>query len=86
MIIKILVLVALIRLLIVMDKPIVCAGIYTGARLIFALLFGNPLLSVLIGSAIVFGLALLYFWLLSRFQDTGVFWVVLILGLVIGLV
>ena len=86
MIIKILVLVALIKLLIVMDKPIVCAGIYTGIRLIFALLSGKPLLAVLLVSAIAFGLSLLYFWLLSRFRDTGVFWVVMILGLFIGLV
>ena len=86
MIIKILVLVGLIRLLIITDNPIVCAGIYTGVRLIFALLCGNPFVAVLIGSIIAFGLALLYFGLLSRFQDTGVFWLVLILGLAIGLV
>ena len=83
MIIKIFMLVALIKLLMVMDKPMVCAGIYTGVRLLFALLFGNPFLPVLIGSVIVFGLSLLYFWLLSRFQDSGVFWIVLILGLAI---
>lgn len=79
-------LVALVKLLLVVDKPMVCAGMYTGLRLIFALLFGNPLLAVLVSSAIAFALALLYFWLLSRFRDTGLFWVVLILGLGIGLV
>jgi len=50
------------------------------------LFYGVPFLAVLIGSAIGFGLAFLYFWLLDRFRETGVFWIVLILGLVIGLV
>jgi len=86
MIVKILVLVGLIKLLLVTEKPMLCAGIYTGVAFLFSLLVGKPFLAVLIGSAIGFGLALLYFWLLNRFRDTGIFWVVLILGLVIGLV
>lgn len=86
MIVKILMLVGLIKLLLVTEKPMLCAGIYAGVAFLFSLLVGNPFLAVLIGSTIGFGLALLYFWLLNRFRDTGIFWVVLILGLVIGLV
>ena len=86
LLIKILVLVSLIKLLLVTEQPILCAGIYTAIRFIFSLIFGFPFLAVLIGSAIGFGLAFLYFWLLDRFRETGVFWIVLILGLVIGLV
>ncbi len=82
---KVVVLIALIKLLLALGKPIVCAGIYAGIRFVFMLLLGAPLLAALIGTAIVFGLALLYFWLLNRFRDGGLFWLVLFVGLVIVL-
>ncbi|MDP6525443.1 MAG: hypothetical protein QGH15_14590 [Kiritimatiellia bacterium] len=85
-IIKVMVLVALIKILLATENPVLCAGIYAGARFIFAMLFTNPFFEALIGSAIAFGLACLYFWLLDRFKDSGMFWVVLVVGLVIGLV
>ncbi len=86
MIVRILMLVALVKLLIVTDKPLVCACIYSGVRLFFCFVFGTPILVTLIGGVIGFGLALLYFWLLSRFRDTGWFWVVLCVGVLIGVV
>ena len=86
MFIKVIVLVALIKLLLVTKNPILCAGIYTIVKFLLTLLFGTPFIAVLIGSVIAFILSLIYFWLLNRFRDTGIFWLVLILGLVIGLV
>ena len=85
-VVKILLLVGLIRLLIATNKPMLCTGIYTGAAVAFALMFERPLLYILIATPISFGLAFLYFWLLDRYEETRWFYVVLIVGLVIGLV
>jgi hypothetical protein len=84
--VKILILVGLVKLQLATRNPLLCAGIYAGVSFVLSLIFGHPFLAVLISSVIGFALALLYFALLNRFQDTGMFWVVLILGLVIGLV
>ena len=86
MIFKVIILVGLLKLLIVTERPILCAGVYSGLRLILGLVFGEELIPDLIASAITFGLALLYFWLLNRFQGSSIFWLVLIVGLSIGLV
>ncbi len=88
--IKIIVLVALIRLLIATDKPLLCAGLYTfvGFALgLLAVIGGQaPILALLIVTLIRFGLSSLYFWLLYRIGEGTWWWVVLILGLAIGLV
>ncbi len=86
MIFNVLILAGLIKLLLITENPFLCAGVYSGLRFLIALIFGYPLLPTLIASAISFALALLYFWLLNRFQGSAIFWLVLILGLVIGLV
>ena len=90
MMIKIIVLVALIRLLIATDKPLLCAGLYTfvGFALgLLAVIGGQaPILALLIVTLIRFGLSSLYFWLLYRIGEGTWWWVVLILGLAIGLV
>jgi hypothetical protein len=89
-IIKIIVLVALIRLLIATDKPLLCSGLYTfvGFALgLLAVMGGQaPFLALLIATVIRFALSSLYFWLLYRIGEGGLWWVVLILGLAIGLV
>jgi hypothetical protein len=42
---------------------------------------------LLLATAVSFALASLYFWLLDRFEDSTVlFWVIAIVGLVIGFV
>ncbi len=90
MIIKIIVLVALIRLLIATDKPLLCAGLYTFVGFALGLLavFGGQasILALVIATAICFGLSALYFWLLYRIGEGALWWVVLIFGLAIGLV
>jgi len=83
---KIIILVALIRLLTATDKPLLCAGIYTGAGFFFRLVMGEPISTVLIGSAVALVLASLYFWLLYRLQGGILWWVVMAGGLLIGLV
>jgi hypothetical protein len=87
MIFKILLLTGLIRLLIETEKPFLCSGLYAGGAFVIGLIFGVPLVPLVIGTALAFGLASLYFWLLNRFLGSGaVWWLILILGLAVGLV
>ena len=85
--IKVILLAALIRLLIATDKPFLCSGIYAGIALIFGLAFGSSVTGALISAAVGFALASLYFWLLHRLDyGSALWWVVAIVGIVIGLV
>jgi hypothetical protein len=90
MMIKVILLVALIRLLIATDKPLLCAGLYTFVGFALGFLVGiggqASLFPLLIVTVIRFGLSSLYFWLLYRIGEGILWWVVLILGLAIGLV
>jgi hypothetical protein len=87
MIIKFVLLAVLIRLLLATDKPFLCSGIYAGVALLLGLIFGNPFLAVLIHAAISFLLASLYFWLLDKLEGSEVlWWLVAIVGILIGLV
>ena len=86
MIVKILLLLGLLQLLRVTGKPIYCSGIYAGLILIFGLLVGNPFLTVLLSTAIGFALSTIYFYLLHMFSESGFYWLILIVGLLIGLV
>lgn len=86
MIIKIFILLGLVKLLRVSESVGLCAGIYGVATLVFTLIskgdFGQAMLAGVIGGA----LSYLYFWLLHKFQDSMLWWVVLIGGVAIGLV
>ena len=85
--IKFILLAGLIRLLIATEKPFLCSGIYAGIALIFGLAFGASILAALISATIGFALASLYFWLLNRLDDGSlVWWLVAVVGVVIGLV
>jgi len=85
-IIRVFLLAALVKLLLEIDRPVVCAAIYASLGLILRLLIGWHLVPLLIATAIAFALAWLYFWLLYRTQETVWFWIILVGGLVIGLV
>ena len=86
LVVNILILVALIKLPIQTDKPLLCAGIYVGTRSLLALGLGHHFDAVLIAAAIGFALAGVYFWLLVRTQESALFWVIAIVGIVIGFV
>lgn len=85
MIFRILILVALIRLLIETNKPFLCSGIYAGFVTILTLIIGRGIGAVVAG-VLAFFLSSAYFWLLDRFEDTILFWIIMIAGLLIGLV
>ena len=87
MLFKILLLAALVRANLHTGKFLFCSSLYAVTGLVLALVSGGELLPTLLWSAIAFGLATLYFWLLVRLEDSGiVWWVVLVGGLLIGLV
>jgi hypothetical protein len=81
--IKLIILVSLIRLLLATESPLLCAGLFTGAGVVFGAVTGNPFLVILIAMVIRFALASLYFWLLSR-TEGFLWWIILICGLPIG--
>jgi hypothetical protein len=87
-IVSVIVLIGLSRLLDATNNYWLCAVIYT--IVVFALrlmMIGQTSLAViLISTAISFCLAVIYFGLLNRFRDSILYWIILIVGLLIGLV
>ena len=61
LLIKLLLLVGLIKLLIAIDKPFLCSGIYACVVFLAGLSFGGSFVPVLVFSVIAFGLSSLYF-------------------------
>ena len=87
MLIKGLVLAAFIRLLIATDKPFLCSGLYAALVFVLGLIGGAKILFLLILTIVAFALASLYFWLLDRVEaGTPLWWVIAVVGLLIGLV
>jgi hypothetical protein len=87
---KLVFIVGLIRLLLATNNPVMCTSIYgTGHAIlgsVLCLTINASLLPVLAMSSIAFVLALVYFWLLDRFEETMFFWLIMIGGLILGLV
>ena len=87
MVYKFLLLAALIRFLIMTEKPLLCSILYTLSALIINLVFGVPFSVLLLPILLTFALSTLYFWLLQRFNESGIiWWIILIVGFFIGLV
>ena len=78
-----LILAALVKLNLAIEKPMVPTVIFTVLAFVIGLSFGHPLIAVAIGAPINFGLSFLFFWLLKRTEGQGSWWAVLIGGLVI---
>ena len=82
---KLTALVFLIKLLLEIEKPVVCASIYTLVVLVLSLAFGDPPLVLLVRWAAAFGLSLLYYWLLNGIGFSSIVgWLVFICGLPIA--
>ena len=84
--IKIVILIALLKLLDITGKPLLCSGIYTGMILAFSTVTGGPFLAVIISTVLGFVLSTAYFALLDYFNESGYYWIIMIVGLLIGLV
>lgn len=83
--VKIMLLAGLAKMLIDMEQPFLCAGLYTVARVGYAALLGAQLMPLLVIAVIIFALTALYFWLLDKLEGADVLWfVVLALGMPIA--
>lgn len=81
--VKVLILIALVKLLVESENALLCAVLYSGVSTLFGLLAGMPLLIGLFGATIAFGYSFVYFWLLARFLGGGfTWWLILVAGLV----
>ena len=80
-----LILAALVKLNLAIEKPMVPAVVFALLGLVLGLISGDPFLAVAIGAAINFALGFLYFWLLKRTEGESSWWVVLVGGLIIFL-
>lgn len=84
--VKVVMLAGLAKLLIDMEQPFLCAGLYTVARVGFAALMGAQLMPLLVFGVIILALTAFYFWLLDKLEGAGAIWfAVLVLGLPIAL-
>ena len=86
MILKIFVAVGLVRLLIATDLPFLCSGIYAVIVCFLGMAFAGPTLAVFVHAAIAFVFASIYFWLLDRFSEGIIWWVIMLVGMSIVLV
>ena len=84
--IKVVILVGLIKLLLATEKPSLCAGIYAAGVGLLMLGIGVPFGLTYLRVAVSFGLAWLYFAGLNATHGTSLFWVILVVGIFIGLV
>jgi len=83
--VKIMMLAGLAKLLIDMEQPFLCAGLYTAARVGYTAILGVPFPTLLILTEIIFALTALYYWLLDKLEGADVIWfIVLALGLPIA--
>ncbi|MGE6568628.1 hypothetical protein ACQKE9_08795 [Shewanella vesiculosa] len=83
---KILLLIGLMQLLLKTESPGLCAGIYAAIVFFFSLIVDVGFIDVIIGTAVSGVLAFIYFWLLDRFRDTFTFWIIFVVGLVLGVI
>ena len=86
MVLNILFLCSLLRLLISTDQPFLCSSLYAGGLFLLGLVLGGPFVPLLIALGIRFALSSLYFWLLDRFSEGILWWVIMILGVPLVLV
>ena len=77
---KIIALVALVKLLDATDKPLLCSGLYAAVCLGVGLFSGNEIKEILLVTSLAFVVASVYFYFLDRVE--GIFWwVILVIGL-----
>ena len=87
LIFKLIAIIGLIRLLHATQKPVLCAGIYAGIVFLLNIAsHSSEFLAVIFGTAIAFALSFVYFFLLCRFENRGLYWIILICGFLIGMV
>ena len=77
-------LVVLLRLLAITNKHYLCAVISWVVEAGLLLMFGVPLEAVLFRMLFFIPLSSTYFWLLHRYSDRFVWWIIMLLGFAIA--
>lgn len=87
MVFNVALLAALVRVLLATGNPFLCSGIYAVAGFVLAFFTGVTFEAAILGTAISFVLATIYFWLLHRYEETTLlFWSIFALGIFLGFV
>lgn len=84
MIPRILILLGLVALLKKTGNVALCAGIYAAVLFVFGLIINGNFLGALLAAMIGGVLSFIYFWLLQKTEETFAWWIVLIVGFLIG--
>ena len=71
-------LVAFIKLSIHYNNPVLLAGVYTLLAGLFSLGLGVEPLTLVVSAMITFALVWLFFWLLGRYEESGIWWVLVV--------
>lgn len=71
-------LIAFIKISIYYNNPLVLAGIYTVITTLLSAMFEVEIAALLISAIITFGLMWLFFWLLDRYEDSNIWWGIVI--------
>lgn len=69
-------LIGFIKLSIDHNYPLVLAGGYTALATIVMAMFGNEISAVLVFAILTLSVSWLGFWLLQRFEESGVWWII----------
>lgn len=69
-------LIAFIKISLHYNNPIALAAIYTVAATLVSAIFGVELAVLFISATVTFGLTWLFFWLLDRYEESGVWWAI----------
>ncbi len=77
--ISLILLVAFIKVSLHYNNPIALAALYTVATTGFAAMFGVEITVLFISATITFGLMWLFFWLLDRYEDSSVWWLIAVI-------
>ncbi len=83
--ISVIILIGLIKMNGNCDRPGLIAFAHTGISTLFSAMFGSPFLALVIGAALNFPLMWLFFWLLKRYEDTGMYWAIIALFIALNL-
>lgn len=85
-VIKIIILPALVKILLISRSPALCTGMYVMAAVILSFAMGNAFTTILLFAAIQGVLAYLYFWGLLKLEESLWFIPILIIGAAAGFV
>lgn len=66
-------------------NPWIPTCLLVAVAFLLGLMFGYPILVLLIGAVINAGLGFLYFWLLKRTEDSAAWWAVMVVGILLFL-